>query len=387
MYVSLESVAPTLYPSLANDPTSINIWPKDSFLKRLLEEDLSKLRTSFKITPFHTLISGTLSEANSLYIEASFAEFSAWFHGKTSLGDGFAKLPLNASQEVSIYAGYKHFEVLFEDSPSLSSFFPFASLLSPSSKVLLDDDSNNKPTLWLSTMNAYTPLHYDSYGCNIIVQLVGTKRWKLWRPQRHSLPPTRIPYEESTVFSTYDPLKALNNSQNNMIPADFEIELSPGDVLFVPKHYWHFVTTTSSIALSVNLWLPCEDDDQDRCREAMVRFAMTSFMRTLKISCGDEEIAKYLSPSETGTLNPAGRSIGETAQSDDDREEDSSHNGDEQEAVMALDFVRESLKALLIKSSGGREVNDAEVEVRVRRMVDAFLAPEKIERVMSHSLA
>jgi oxalate decarboxylase/phosphoglucose isomerase-like protein (cupin superfamily) len=29
-----------------------------------------------------------------------------------------------------------------------------------------------------------------------------------------------------------------------------------GDVLFIPKHYWHFVETVSDLSLSINVWLP-----------------------------------------------------------------------------------------------------------------------------------
>ena len=31
--------------------------------------------------------------------------------------------------------------------------------------------------------------------------------------------------------------------------------LSPGEVLFVPKHWWHDVETVSPTALSVNYWV------------------------------------------------------------------------------------------------------------------------------------
>ncbi len=35
----------------------------------------------------------------------------------------------------------------------------------------------------------------------------------------------------------------------------YDIILEPGDVLFVPKHWWHFVTSLDSITISVNSWL------------------------------------------------------------------------------------------------------------------------------------
>ena len=49
---------------------------------------------------------------------------------------------------------------------------------------ILDPDaiSPDKQTLWLSTLGAHTPLHYDTYGCNLVRQLKGKKRWRLWCP-------------------------------------------------------------------------------------------------------------------------------------------------------------------------------------------------------------
>ena len=136
--------------------------------------------------------------------------------------------------------------------------------------------SSDKLTLWLSSQGAHTPLHYDTYGCNLVVQLSGQKRWRLWppnsqyhpslssplkssmnqpctAPQHLKLTCSRIPYEESSIYSTYDPRS--NNPQNN-IPPSYDFVVEEGDVLFIPKHYWHFVETDSELSLSVNLWLP-----------------------------------------------------------------------------------------------------------------------------------
>ena len=40
-----------------------------------------------------------------------------------------------------------------------------------------------------------------------------------------------------------------------------QVDLQPGEVLFVPKHWWHHVTTLSRSALSVNTWLDDAGDD------------------------------------------------------------------------------------------------------------------------------
>lgn len=57
-------------------------------------------------------------------------------------------------------------------------------------------------TFWMGNCESFTPCHYDTYGCNLVAQIHGKKKWTLFPPsQRDSLYPTRIPYEESSVFS------------------------------------------------------------------------------------------------------------------------------------------------------------------------------------------
>lgn len=52
---------------------------------------------------------------------------------------------------------------------------------------------------WIGSTGAHTPCHYDTYGCNIVVQVHGRKRWLLFPPEA-KLKATRIPYEESSVY-------------------------------------------------------------------------------------------------------------------------------------------------------------------------------------------
>ena len=247
----------------------------------------------------------------------------------------FDKIPARCEGVVSVYADYKHFNELFrdEDIPAYGNLLELSGSISNGGWIDLsggngpevynegsrsvqssahdqlhpkthktdkfdkknyqkednhnpsEDDmkatlislfSSDKLTLWLSSHGAHTPLHYDTYGCNLVVQLSGRKRWRLWPPSSQSdptlLPPqkspisqactapqhlkltcSRIPYEESSIYSTYDPRS--NDPQNNIVPSyDFMIE--EGDILFIPKHYWHFVETDSELSLSLNLWLP-----------------------------------------------------------------------------------------------------------------------------------
>ena len=72
----------------------------------------------------------------------------------------------------------------------------------------------SRSTLWLGSEGAGTPAHYDAYGVNFVAQCAGAKRWRLSPPpgcERERggdaawpLRPTRVPYEESSVFARSD---------------------------------------------------------------------------------------------------------------------------------------------------------------------------------------
>ena len=62
--------------------------------------------------------------------------------------------------------------------------------------------SGDESTIWIGSAEASTPCHIDTYGCNLVAQIYGTKKWTLFPPnETPNLYPTRIPYEESSVFS------------------------------------------------------------------------------------------------------------------------------------------------------------------------------------------
>lgn len=54
-----------------------------------------------------------------------------------------------------------------------------------------------------------------------------------------------------------------------------EVTLKPGDVLFVPNHWWHFVEAVET-SLSINVWLEAPGDPEDRCLESITRVLVTS---------------------------------------------------------------------------------------------------------------
>eukprot|EP00043_Microstomoeca_roanoka_P014264 m.141082 g.141082 ORF g.141082 m.141082 type:complete len:406 (-) comp15971_c0_seq24:2000-3217(-) len=181
-----------------------------------------------------------------------------------SLG-ALAKYDVNTSVG---YISYQYVGQIFEGRPEIQTAFRWQDLGVPSDVI----DLNNS-AFWFGTAKATTSCHYDTYGINLAVQVYGVKRWTLFSPADTSnLYPSRLPFEESTVRSQ------VNIDEPNFLdhPAfadarPYVVELQPGDVLFIPHHWWHHVECLST-CISTNMWLPSSQDTQQLVNEALTQW-------------------------------------------------------------------------------------------------------------------
>lgn len=105
---------------------------------------------------------------------------------------------------------------LFDQIPSLRRHFGLICL-----------GGADQPTVcaWIGA-NAHTPVHADPLH-NVVVQLLGTKRWRLW-------PPDALPHSQEPTF---------------------QLDLAPGTALFVPRLWQHDVRTLDDQpTLAVSFW-------------------------------------------------------------------------------------------------------------------------------------
>jgi lysine-specific demethylase 8 len=94
---------------------------------------------------------------------------------------------------------------------------------------------------WVAPRGATTPLHYDRHP-NYLFHLVGRKLVYLWPPDAPI--PRNAPPAENT-----SPLDAASLVDACELRAD----LRPGDVLFIPEGWWHYVVTPVT-SVSVSVW-------------------------------------------------------------------------------------------------------------------------------------
>ena len=94
---------------------------------------------------------------------------------------------------------------------------------------------------WVAPRGATTPLHYDRHP-NYLCHVVGRKLVYLWLPNAPI--PRNAPPAENT-----SPLDASSITD----ACDLRADLRPGDVLFIPEGWWHYVVTPVT-SVSVSVW-------------------------------------------------------------------------------------------------------------------------------------
>ncbi|CAH0365605.1 unnamed protein product [Pelagomonas calceolata] len=95
---------------------------------------------------------------------------------------------------------------------------------------------------WVAPRGATTPLHFDRHP-NYLCHVVGRKLVYLWPPDTPTIPRNAPPAENTS------PLDAASLVDACELRAD----LRPGDVLFIPEGWWHYVVTPVT-SVSVSIW-------------------------------------------------------------------------------------------------------------------------------------
>lgn len=164
------------------------------------------------------------------------------------------------------YFDYKYIHEWFNDHPEILSSIDW--------QRFGFNQQGADSTLWIGSQGAHTNCHQDSYGCNLVTQIHGRKRWILFPPDSGlRLHPTRIPYEESTVYSSVNFFCPSEDEEKDILRDRVRarmVVLEPGQVLLVPNGWWHYVESID-LSISVNVWLPLATDPQSRLGEAVVK--------------------------------------------------------------------------------------------------------------------
>ena len=113
-----------------------------------------------------------------------------------------------------------------------------------------------QPSMWLGGNGCITPLHKDGAD-NFALQVEGQKRWTIFRVQ--DIPKLEMKRAiEASDFSIS--MIDLRHPDTNKFPSyastsPISFTLNPGEMLFLPAHWGHFVESLSP-SLMINFWRP-----------------------------------------------------------------------------------------------------------------------------------
>jgi len=137
--------------------------------------------------------------------------------------------------------------------------------LCPGANVARDCDSS----VWIGAKGVTAWPHYDS-SHNLFVQVAGRKKFTLAAPTAArcglGLFPSLHPFYRQAQYDLMDPTR---RSQPVLVPSTgsldacctlhvFDVELSAGDALYIPPHWFHRVTSLSTPNFAINSWWSSE---------------------------------------------------------------------------------------------------------------------------------
>lgn len=267
-------------------------WPAQHWNANYLSEKLKGKKIRFrmgKIKPDTDI----QFETQCNYVDATVEHFLAWSSRKPIFPSPFAPFD---SCDYWAYADYKYMAMLLSNNTDMFQDVVWADFGFP-------DRNGRESTLWIGTQGANTPCHVDTYGCNLVVQVQGRKKWYMFPPEDTPfMYPTRIPYEESSIFSKvnvanpdWKSCPQFRNAQAHVVT------LQPGEVLFVPRHWWHYVESIDPITVSVNTWIELDEDHEARVEEAITRMLVCA----IKSSHDPGNIEVWLNPTEAEVTSHA----------------------------------------------------------------------------------
>ncbi|XP_076268708.1 HSPB1 associated protein 1 [Rhynchophorus ferrugineus] len=176
----------------------------------------------------------------------------------------------NSNIEEWWYFDYKYLRDWFSSNTELKKNISWSELGFP--EITVEDT-----TIWIGSKGAHTPCHIDTYGCNMVLQTFGSKLWLLFPPEEN-LRPSRVPYEESSIYSKIN-FFSPDISILKDIGHCYKVILNPGDVLIVPNRWWHYVENLE-FAISINTWLPLPTDNVEHIKECITAILVGGIINT-----------------------------------------------------------------------------------------------------------
>ncbi|XP_073161203.1 HSPB1-associated protein 1 isoform X2 [Lepidochelys kempii] len=289
-------------------------WPALHWNAKYLSEVLDGKKIQFRMGMKKTDTAPQF-ETKCSYVEATLEEFLAWTCGQpTCVSRPFSCYDFS---KYWTYADYKYIAMIFEDKTEIfkNCIELAAQDASPAAKAgagLLYKTIIQKEEKFSDIEDRGYKNFSHSSGERGRAECFGNcggsdktykkkersqrKRWHLFPPGNTTfLYPTRIPYEESSIFSKVNIVNPdLKHCPQFKKAQAHVVTLNPGQVLFVPRHWWHYVESIDPITVSINSWIELDADHKARVEEAVTR----TLVCAIKSAENPSRVDAWLNPTE-----------------------------------------------------------------------------------------
>ncbi|XP_055904549.1 HSPB1-associated protein 1 homolog isoform X2 [Eupeodes corollae] len=191
-----------------------------------------------------------------------------------------------------------------------------------------------------------------------------------------NLTSVRVPYEESSVYCSENFFSPKNLDQFNVARENaFECILEPGDVLIVPRNWWHYVESLTT-SLSVNTWIPLKMDVDAQIEECIVKYIIENILSQES----DEKKRYILNPNQLQLIAPREelfeilRILVQNKTNDSQTDEKYSYHYLSEEAVK--DLIKSSHANIRVLKNLAPEDFDSLMRERTKRFIDMEI-PDK----------
>ena len=106
--------------------------------------------------------------------------------------------------------------------------------------------------IWIGPYGCVSPLHFDPMD-NALMQFVGTKRVLMYPPEVQVYAGHDGNQSNTSSFNPEEPLDIDKYPLAVDLPPSLECTLAAGDLLYIPKKWWHYIRTVET-SISINCW-------------------------------------------------------------------------------------------------------------------------------------